>query len=75
VCKVADLLARRPVVNGVLLRDELGIPTDHPRRYLDPLTEAGIVVEFTDKTRNRAWRAPEVLSALDDFAERAGQRG
>ena len=74
VWKVADLLTRRPVVNGVLLRDELGISTDHPRRYFGPLTEAGIVVEFTDRARNRAWRAPEVLTALDDFAERAGRR-
>ncbi|GAT00028.1 Fic family protein [Mycolicibacterium fortuitum] len=75
VWRVADLLTRRPVVNGVLLREELGIPTDHPRRYMGPLTEAGIVVEFTDRARNRAWRAPEILDALDDFAERAGRRG
>ena len=75
VWRVADLLTRRPVVNGVLLRDELGISTDHPRRYMGPLAEAGIVVEFTDRARNRAWRAPEVLDALDDFAERAGRRG
>ncbi len=75
VWRVADLLTRRPVVNGVLLRDELGISTDHPRRYLGPLAEAGIVVEFTDRARNRAWRAPEILAALDDFAERAGRRG
>lgn len=75
VWRVADLVVRRPVVNGVLLRDELGIPTDHPRRYLGPLAEAGIVVEFTDKARNRAWRAPEILAALDDFGERAGRRG
>jgi Fic family protein len=75
VWRVADLLTRRPVVNGVLLREELGISTDHPRRYIGPLTEAGIVVEFTDRARNRAWRAPEILDALDDFAERAGRRG
>lgn len=75
VWRVADLLTRRPVVNGVLLRDELGLSTDHPRRYIGPLAEAGIVVEFTDRARNRAWRAPEVLDALDDFAERAGRRG
>ena len=75
VWRVADLLTRRPVVNGVLLREELGISTDHPRRHLGPLTEAGIVVEFTDRARNRAWRAPEILDALDDFAERAGRRG
>lgn len=75
VWRVADLLTRRPVINGVLLRDELGISTDHPRRYIGPLSEAGIVVEFTDRARNRAWRAPEILDALDDFAERAGRRG
>ncbi|GAB7069397.1 hypothetical protein [Mycolicibacterium hodleri] len=73
--KVADLLTRRPVVNAVLVREELGIPTDHPRRYLGRPTEAGILVEFTDRARNRAWRAPEVLAALDVFAERAGRRG
>ncbi|MBU9762525.1 Fic family protein [Mycobacterium sp. TNTM28] len=74
VWRVADLLTRRPVVNGVLLRQELGISTDHPRRYIGPLTGAGIVVEFTDRARNRAWHAPEILAALDDFAERAGRR-
>ena len=42
---------------------------------MGPLTEARIVVEFTDNNRNRAWRAPEVLAALGDFAERAGRRG
>lgn len=75
VWKVADLLTRRPVVNGVLLREELGISTDHPRRYMGPLTKAGIVVEFTDRARNRAWCAPEILDALDAFVERAGRRG
>jgi hypothetical protein len=35
---------------------------------------AGVIVEFTDRTRNRAWRAPDVLGALDAFAERAGRR-
>lgn len=73
--RVADLLTRRPVINAVLVRDELGIPTDHPRRYLGPLVDAGILVEFTDRARNRAWRASEVLAALDEFADRAGRRG
>lgn len=75
VWRVAELLTRRPVVNSVLLRDELGLRTDHMRRYLDPLTEAGIVVESSGRTRDRIWRAPEILDALDAFAERAGRRG
>jgi len=75
VHRVADLLLKRPVINAQLLQRELGISTGNARRYVDPLTEAGIIAEFTDRTRNRAWRAPEVLDALDAFAARAGRRG
>jgi Fic family protein len=74
VHRVADLLIRQPVFNALVLERELGITTGNARRYVDPLAAAGIIVEFTDRTRNRAWRAPEVLGALDEFAERAGRR-
>lgn len=74
VHRVADLLIRHPVFNARLLQRELGITTGNARRYVDPLTQAGIIVEFTDRGRNRAWRATEVLSALDSFAVRAGRR-
>ena len=75
VHRVADLLIKQPVFNAQVLQRELGISTGNARRYVDPLADAGIIVEFTDRTRNRAWRAPEVLSALDAFAVRAGRRG
>jgi Fic family protein len=75
VWKVADLLIRRPVVNAALLAQELGIESTNAHRYLKPLTEAGILVETTSGPRNRAWRSPDVLAALDSFAERAGRRG
>lgn len=75
VWKVADLLTRRPVVNAALLAQELGIESTNAHRYLNPLTEAGILVETTSGPRNRVWRSPEVLAALDAFAERAGRRG
>jgi Fic family protein len=74
VHRVADLLVRQPVFNALTLERELGITTGNARRYVDPLVTAGVIVEFTDRTRNRAWRAPEILSALDAFAERAGRR-
>lgn len=74
VHRVADLLIRHPVFNARLLQRELDITTGNARRYVDPLTEARFIVEFTDRGRNRAWRAPEVLSALDAFAVRAGRR-
>ena len=75
VWKVADLLTRRPVVNAALLAQELGIESTNAHRYLNPLTEVGILAEATSGARNRVWRSPEVLAALDAFAERAGRRG
>ena len=74
VWKVADLLTRRPVVNTALLAQELGVESTNAHRYLNPLTEAGILIETTNRPRNRVWRAPEVLAAVDAFAERAGRR-
>lgn len=74
VWKVADLLTRRPVVNAALLAQELGIESTNAHRYLNPLTKVGILVETASGPRNRVWRSPEVLAALDAFAERAGRR-
>lgn len=74
VHRVADLLIKHPVVTARFLQRELDIRTGNARRHIDPLAEAGILVEFTDRSRNRAWRAPEVLTALDAFAARAGRR-
>ncbi len=74
VSKVAESLTRRPVVNALPVGQELGIESTNAHRYLNPLTEAGILVEATNRPRNRVWRSPEVLAALDAFAERAGQR-
>ena len=68
------LLTRRPVVNAALLGQELGIESTNAHRYLNPLTEARILVETSSGPRNRVWRSPEVLVALDAFAERAARR-
>lgn len=75
VWRVADLLTRRPVVNAALLAMELGIDSTNAHRYLNPLTRAGVLVETTNGPRHRVWRSPEVLAALDAFADRAGRRG
>jgi hypothetical protein len=56
VWKVADLLTRRPVVNAVLVGQELGIESTNAHRYLNPLTTAGILIETTNGPRNRVWR-------------------
>ncbi|KAB7759164.1 Fic family protein [Mycolicibacterium mucogenicum] len=75
IWKVADLLTRRPVINAALVAQELGIESTNAHRYLNPLTDAGLLAEATNGRRNRVWRSPEVLAALDAFAERAGRRG
>lgn len=75
IWRVADLLTRRPVVNAALVGQELGMKSTNAHRYLNPLTEAGILIEATSGPRNRIWRSPEVLAALDAFTDRAGRRG
>lgn len=72
--RIADLLLRHPVVNSGLLATELGMAGQNTYRSLQPLVDAGVVVEFSDKKRGQLWRAPEVLDALDRFAVRAGRR-
>jgi Fic family protein len=74
VWRVADLLVRQPVVNAQLISRELGIAANNTYRSIEPLERAGVLTEFTDRRRSRAWRSIEVLTALDDFATRAGRR-
>ncbi len=71
---VADLLTRQPVVNAQMLDGELGIGPTNVRRHMDLLTKAGIVNETRVHRKGVVWSAMEILSALDDFAERAGKR-
>jgi Fic family protein len=72
--RVADLLLQRPVVNAALVSDALGIRPGNVHRSIAPLEEAGVLKEYSDRARNRVWRADEVLRALDGFAARAGRR-
>jgi len=75
VWQIAHLLLHRPVINTALLTEELGIESKHARRYIEPLSEAGIILETSSGPRSRVWRAPEVIAVLDAFAERARRGG
>ena len=72
--RLADLLLRQPVVNRRVIADELSIAPENVYRVLQPLVDADVLVEVTDKKRNQMWRCQEVLDALDAFATRAGRR-
>lgn len=74
VWPVLDLLARQPVVNYEVLETKLGLDYRRQKRALDTLEEAGIIVGVNKFKKGRYWRAPEMLGALDAFAERAGRR-
>jgi len=72
--RVADLLLRQPVIDSGAVAAELGIEPRNAQRAIAPLTEAGVLTEFTGFKRNRLWQSRDVLIALDEFAARAGRR-
>lgn len=72
--KIADLLARQPVVNAKLLEDRLGLSGPTIWRQMQVLEEAGVVQGFDKFKRGRHWRSDEILAALDSFAARSGRR-
>lgn len=70
----ADAVLRQPVITAAALSSELGVSVTNVYRLIQPLVDAGALVEFTNTKRSRLWRAPEVLEILDAFASRAGRR-
>lgn len=74
VHRVLDLLLRQPVVTARLLIDSLGVSGPTAHAALTRLTHAGILVESTGRRRDRVFRSPEVLRALDGYAAGLGRR-
>jgi Fic family protein len=72
--RLADLLLRHPVVNAQLIASELDIAANNAYRSIEPFEKAGVLREFTDRQRNRAWWSTEILASLDAFAARSGKR-
>ena len=62
------------MVDSPLVQRELGVAATNANTAIDHLEEKGILTKVSGNHRNRKWAAPEVLRALDDFAERAGRR-
>ncbi len=72
--RLADLLIRQPVIDAATAASELGMTSQNVLRAIAPLVEANVLTEFTGFARNRMWQSHQVLTALDDFASRAGRR-
>ncbi|GAA2743435.1 Fic family protein [Terrabacter aerolatus] len=71
---VLDLLVRQPVVTARVVTLELGVSAPTAQTALRRLVEDGVLLESTGHRRNRVYRAPAVLRALDDYAEGLGRR-
>ena len=69
-----DLLLRQPVVTARVLARELDVSAPTAQGALQRLVADGILVESTGHRRNRMYRAPDVLGALDDYAAGLGRR-
>jgi len=74
VWRVADLFLARPVLDAAQVAAGTGLAVTNVHRHLERLTAAGVLTPFPLYRRARAWRADEVLHALDAFAARAGRR-
>lgn len=72
--RLLDILMRRPVLDAATAARELGVALPNVYPPLRALTEAGIVSSKTEHRMGPFWRSDEILSALDEFAKRAGRR-
>jgi Fic family protein len=69
-----DLLLRQPVVTARVVVRELGVSAPTAQSALQRLVDDGILLESTGHRRNRVYRAPAVLRALDGYAAGLGRR-
>lgn len=69
-----DVVLRHPVLGTELVRNELGVTQPNARRAIDHLVDAGALTEVGGRRRSILWQSTEVLTALDEFAARAGRR-
>ncbi|MGN6752041.1 MAG: Fic family protein [Intrasporangium sp.] len=74
VRRVADLLLRQPVVTARLVIDTCEVSAPTAQTALRSLGEAAVLVDSTGRSRGRVYRSPEVLDALDSYAEAIGRR-
>ncbi|WP_206050879.1 Fic family protein [Nocardioides speluncae] len=75
VWKVLPHLVCQPAITVKFVQDATGVSNPAAQNAIDQLVAAQIVTPATASRRNRVWLADGVISALDEFASRAGRRG
>lgn len=75
VWRVLPLLVGQPAVTVRFIQDSTGVSQPAAQNAVDQLVTAEVLTPASENRRNRVWVANEVITALDDFAARAGRRG
>jgi Fic family protein len=71
VWRALDVVIRQPVLDSALLQRELQVTAQAADGAIARFVEIGALRQFTAGRRNRVYEAPDVLAALDAFAERS----
>lgn len=69
--RMLAFLPQQPVVNAKIAADHLNISERNAQNGIDTLVNDGVLHLIGGATRNRLFEAREILTALDNFAERA----
>lgn len=72
--RAIDVVTAQPVINVAYLCESLGISDRRAGDAIGVLVETGVLVQIGSSARNRRWQAPDVLRALDNFADRIARR-
>ncbi|WP_331282942.1 Fic family protein [Kineosporia mesophila] len=75
VWRVLALLVRQPAITVKFVQEQVGVSAPAAQNAVDQLVGAGVISPVSANRRNRVWLADEVITALDEFADRAGRRG
>lgn len=67
-------LLNQPAVSVGYVQSVTGVALSAAQRAVEQLVDADIIAPVTANRRNRVWLAPDVIDALDAFAERVGRR-
>ena len=63
---VVDLLFEQPILSVRQMESKLGVAFTTAQRYIERLEELSIVTEITGHTRNRLYRANQIIDLLTD---------
>lgn len=73
--RLLPVLLNQPAVTVSHAQSATGVALSAAQRAVEQLEEADILARAGGGQRNRVWLAPEVIAALDAFADRVGRRG